>query len=873
MLSRIKTALRALLRKPQAERELDEELRHHIEQQTEQNIRLGMSPEEARQAALKSFGGMEQAKERSRDARGVTWLEELWQDLRYGARMLVKRPGFTLIVVLTLALGVGANTAIFSVVNAVLLRPLPYEASERLIYVFDSNPTSGFPRFASSPPNFADWRQQQQSFEYLAAFLSWSFNLTGRGEPERIAGARVSAEIFPLLGVKPLLGRTFLPDEDRAGNNRVVLLSQALWQRHFAEDRNVIGQALTLNSESYTIIGVIPSYFRVPSQSELWIPGGFDEFNRRGNHFLGVLGRLKSGVSLRQAQTDLETIARRLEQQYPDTNKGWGVELVPLFEVVVGDIQLALWVMLAAVGCVLLIACVNVANLLLSRAATRRREMVIRSALGASRWRIVRQLLAESMLLALIGGGVGFLLGLWSVELLTSFGADRIPRVEEIGMDQRVLVFTLLITLLTGFLFGLAPALQNSKPELSEALKEGGKGGGTGWRGKRARSLLVVAQIALSLVLLVGAGLLLKSFLRLHQVKLGFQPEHVLTAMISLPRERYAEARQRNGFYQKLLQQLSAVPGVQSAGVVDPLPLVGDSNWEFFIEGGPRLPDGRGYNTNFRRCSPDYFRTLSIPLLQGRLFTELDTAEAEQVLIINQTFQQRFFPNGDALGKRIAFRGPDGPWHTIVGVVGDVRHVGLEREAGLELYRPFAQTPAGTVTLAVKSALEPGVVAASIRREVSKLDAAQPIYSIIPMSELIARDIAPERFNLLLLAVFAAVALLLAAIGIYGVMNYAVTERARELGIRLALGAQPRDVLRLVFGQAVWLVVAGGASGLGMALALTRLMRQMLFEVGANDPMTFTFVALLLALVALLACWIPARRAMKVDPLVALRNE
>jgi putative ABC transport system permease protein len=797
-------------------------------------------------------------------------MQTLLQDLRYGARLLYKNRGFTLIAVFTLALGIGANTAIFSVVNAVLLRPLPYEASERLVYVHDSNPTAGFPRFPSSSPNFADWRQQQQSFEYLAALMGWNFNLTGRGEPERLQGGRVSAEFFPLLGIKPLLGRNFLPEEDKAGKNRVVLLSQVLWQRRFAEDRNIIGQAITLNSESYTIIGIIPPEFREPYGSELWIPGGFDEFNRRGQHFLSVLGRLKHGVTLEQAQTDLETIAHRLEQQYPDTNKGWSVHLVPLLEVIVGDIHLALWLMFAAVGCVLLIACVNVANLLLARAATRRREVVIRSALGASRWRIIRQLLAESLLLAIIGGGFGLLLAVWGIDLLTSF-SDGIPRVEEIGLDQRVLNFTLLITLLTGLTFGLGPALQSSKPELGEALREGGKGGETGWRGHRTRRLLVVAQIALSLVLLTGAGLLLKSFLRLHQVELGFQPEHVLTAEISLPQKRYADAQQRNNFYRNLLHQVSAVPGLKSAGLIDPLPLFGDSGAEFFIEGGPLLSNGRGHNSNFRRCSPEYFRTLSIPLLQGRTFTERDTAEAEQVLIINRTFQQRFFPNGDALGKRIAFRGPDGPWHTIVGVVGDVRHARLKQEAGLELYRPFAQSPAGSVTLAVKSALEPGVVVAAIRSEVSKLDSEQPIHGIRLMSEVISRDIESDRFNLLLLVVFAMVALLLAAIGIYGVMNYAVTERTRELGVRMALGAQTRDVLKLVVGQAILLILAGVASGMGAALALTHLMEQLLFEVEANDPMTFTLVSLLLAGIALLACLVPARRATKIDPMIALR--
>ncbi len=782
-------------------------------------------------------------------------MQTLWQDLRYGARMLFKNPGFTLIAVITLSLGIGANTAIFSVVNSVLLRPLPYEAPDRLVYVWDSNPTAGFPRFASSPPNFADWRRQQQSFEYLAAFLGWSFNLTGRGEPERLQGARVSAEMFTLLGVKPLLGRTFLAEEDKAGKNRVALLSRALWQRRFAEDRNVIGQSIMLNGESYTIIGVIPPDFLVPSQSELWIPGGFDDLTRRGNHMLGVIGRLKPGMTLAQAQTDMETIASRLEQQYPDTNKGWGVRLVPLFDVVVGDVRLALWVMLGAVGFVLLIACVNVANLLLARAAARQREVAIRVALGAGRWRIVRQLLTESVLLALAGGTLGLLLSVWGVEMLTSLSAGGIPRVEEIGVDHRALGFTLLVSLLTGLVFGLAPALQSSKPELNESLKESGKGGETGRRGNRVRSLLVVVEIAMSLVLLIGAGLLLRSFLRLQQVKLGFQPENVMTAQISLPPAKYSNDQQRNNFFQNLLQQISAAPGVESAGVIDPLPLVGDATWEFFIEGGPLLSNGRGQNTNFRRCTPDYFRTMGVPLLGGRLFTDRDTAESEQVVIINETLRRRFFPNADPLGKRIAFDGANGPWHTIVGVVGVVRHLGLDQEAGLELYRPFAQEPNRSVTLVVKSSLERVSVVASIRREVSKLDAEQPIHSISPMTEIIARDIAPERFNLALLAVFAAVALLLAVIGVYGVMSYAVTQRTREIGVRIALGAQAPDLLKLVVGQAMWLVLAGVASGVGGALTLTHLIKKLLFEVESGDPLTFI------------------AGATKVDPMIALRCE
>ncbi len=797
------------------------------------------------------------------------------QDLRYGLRMLRQKPGFTMVAVIALAIGIGANTAIFSAVNAILLRPLPYDAPDRLVYIWDSNPSIGFPRFSSSALNFSDWRRQSKSFEYLCALLSWNLNMTGRGEPERLQGARASADIFPMLGVKPLLGRTFLPEEDQAGKNRVVLLSEVLWQRRFGADRNVIGQAITLNGESYTIIGIIPPEFRVPNQSELWIPAALDELQlRRGNHLLGVMARLKPDVTIEQAQTEMSGIARNLELQYPDTNKGWGVRIVPLSEAVIGDtIKPALWVLLAAVGFLLLIASANVANLLLARAATRQREIAIRTALGASRWRVFRQLLTESILLALVGGVLGLLIGVWGIDLLTSLNPDRIPRVEEIGIDRQVLGFTLLVSVLTGIIFGLAPALQGSKPDLNESLKEGGKGTVTSRRGNRMRSLLVVSEIALSLVLLVGAGLMVRSFARLQQVRLGFNPENLLTMAISLPQAKYSEANQREAFYRSLLERVATLPGVQSTAVIDPLPLAGDTVWEFFIEGRPLGPSNQGYNTNFRRCSPDYFRTMGMTLLKGRHFTEQDTPQSEQVAIINETMARQFFSNEDPLGKRISFSGLEGPWHTIVGVVVDVRHAALNAEVGLELYRPFAQSPNMTTSLVVRSALDANSIAGAIRKEVQNLDPDQPVYSVRPMEQIIANTIAPQRTNTLLLGVFAVIALLMAAVGIYSVMAYTVTQRTHEIGVRMALGARRGDVLRLVVKQGLVLAVAGVGIGLTASFTLTRMMKSLLFGVSAGDPVTFGLIALLLIFVALLACIVPARRAAKVDPIVALRYE
>ncbi|HKQ06511.1 MAG TPA: ABC transporter permease [Blastocatellia bacterium] len=875
MLIRLKGRLRALLRKNKMERELDEEMRYHLERMVEQNLAQGMTPSSARRAALRDFSGFEQAKEECRDARGVRAVEELWQDLRFGTRMLRKQPGFTLVAVLTLALGVGANTVIFSVVNTVLLRPLPYEAADRLVWVWDSNPAIGFPRFPSSGPNFKDWQQQSASFDYMAAFSGWSFNLTGHGEPERLQGAMASPDFFPMLGIKPVAGRTFLPEEERAGSHRVALISYSLWQRRFGTDPSIISNSITLNGESYTVVGILPDRLRLPYEAEIWTPLALDVLRPgRGSHFINVIARLQSGANIERAQVEMNAIAIRLQQQYPDSNSGWGTELEPLQERIVGNVKPVLWVLFGAVGFVLLIACANVANLQLARAAARQKEVAIRAALGAGRRRLLRQFLTESILLAVIGGGLGLLLAFWGVRGLAALNIRDLPRTEEIAIDGRVLIFTLLASLMTGIAFGLASALQGSKVDLNASLKEGSRAVSSSLHHKGTLRLMSVSEIALAMVLLVGAGLMIKSLLRLSEVKLGFDPENVLTMHVSLPQSGYPERSQQVTFCQELLQRVESLPGVQAAGTVSPLPLTGgESVDEFFIEGWPSPAPNQGFHTNLHLCSPDYFRTMSIPLLRGRCFDERDTAGSQAVVIINESFASRFWPDADALGKRISSSGPQGPWSVIVGVVGDTRHQRLDAEAGLEMYRPYSQSPIPYVALVVRSESDPSTIASSIKSALLGLDGSLPVYGIRPMPQIISRELAPKRFQMILLGSFASLALTLAAVGIYGVVSYSVSQRTHEIGIRMALGAQRRDVLKLVIGQGMKLAFVGVTVGLMATFALTRLMKSLLFGVSATDAATFTAISFLLMAVALLACCVPALRATRVDQMVALRCE
>jgi predicted permease len=856
------------------DRDLAEELESHLRMHIEDNVRAGLSPEEARRQAIIRLGGVQQTKEEIRRQGGVPVLEDLWKDLRYGARGMVRQPTFTLIAVLTLALGIGANTAIFSVVNTVLLRPLPFDAADRLVWIWDTNHSMGLSRYASSGLNFKDWRQQAGSFEYLGIFTGWSFNLTGKGEPERIQGAMANSDLFSMLGIKPVIGRAFSPEEETAGNHRVALISRNLWESHFGADPAILSSSLTLNGESYTVIGVTPADFRIPYQAEIWTPLALDVLRPgRGSHFMSVIARLHPGVSIKQAQLEMNEITARLQQQYPGSNSGWGAELQPLHERLVGEVKPTLWVLLGAVGFVLLIACANVANLLMARGASRQKEIAIRTALGAGRMRLIRQFLTEIMLLALAGGGVGLALAAWGVNALVALNPRDIPRAGEVGLDANVLAFTVAVSLVTGIAFGLVPALQGSKVDLTESLKEGSRAVSSSRRQNRVRSLMVVSEIALAVVLLVGAGLMIKSLLRLTEVNLGFDPQNVLTMHISLPQSKYAGKSQQAAFCQELIQRVGRLPGVQSAGTVSPLPLSGESKQEFFIEGRPLPAVNQGFNTNLHRCSPDYFRTMRIPLVKGRFFDERDLAESQPVLIINETFARRFWPDEDSLGKRISFSGPDGPWSEIVGVVRDTRHQRLDAEAGLQTYRSYSQSAIPYMALVARTDSDPSTVIGSIKSEILDLDSSLPVYSIRPMQETISRSLAPRRLQMILLGSFAGIALTLAAVGIYGVMSYSVSQRAHEMGIRMALGAQSRDLLKLIIGQGMRLTFIGLTVGLAGAFALTRLMESLLFGVSATDPMTFGVIALLLTAVAILACYLPARRATKVEQIIGLRYD
>ncbi|HEU0176236.1 MAG TPA: ABC transporter permease [Blastocatellia bacterium] len=804
-------------------------------------------------------------------------MQTLWQDLRYGARMLLQKPGFTLIAVITLALGIGANAAIFSVVNGVLLRPLPFKDPDRLMLIRETK-LPQFPEFSVSPGNFLDWRKQNTVFERLVAFNGVSFNMIGAGDPEQIRGMKVTDGFFAMLGAQPLLGRDFLPEEDQPGRDNVVILNYGLWQRRFGGDPKILNQTLTLSGQSYTVIGVMPATFRFGGPDlDLWKPMAFtaQETQIHGGHWLGAIGRLKPGATENHARAEMITIAGRLAAQYPDANTGWSVKLMPLLEYTVRSVKPALIVLLCAVAFVLLIACANVANLLLARAAGRQKEIAIRTAVGAGRARIIRQLLTESGLLALLGGAAGLALAKWGMDLLLKLAPQGLPRMNDVSLDGRALAFTAVVTLLTGVIFGLVPALQSSKPNLNETMNDTGRGSTEGRQRQLVRSALVVLEVASALVLLVGAGLFIKSFWRLQQVDPGFNPDNTLTLTVSLPRTKYPEDTQRIAFFQQLLENVGALPGVQAAGATNPLPLTGDTVLAFVVQGRPALPPGAGQSTNFYAASADYFKALGIPLRRGRLFTERDVRDSPHVAVINETMARKIFPDEDPIGKRITFDGggknPD--WYEIVGIVGDVKQYGLDQATPMQTYEPYTQQTYSSMTLVARTAGDPAKLTAAIRNAVLQLDKEQPIANIRTLDEILSTSVAQQRFSTLLLGIFAAVAMLLAAVGIYGVLSYAVTQRTHEIGIRVALGAARSDVLRLVVGAGMRLTLLGVGAGLAAAFALTRLMSTLLFDVSATDPMTFGLIALLIVTVALLACWVPARRATKVDPMVALRIE
>ena len=813
-------------------------------------------------------------------------METLWKDIRYGIRMLLKAPSVSIVATIALALGIGANTAIFSVVNAVLLRPLPFANPEELMMVWESDSSRGQIRGTASYPNFTDWRAQNHVFEYLAAYYTNDIIMTGRGESTRLQGAVVSAELFPLLGVAPVVGRTFLPDEDKPGESgRVVLLSQQLFRQRFNSDPNVVGQSMVLDGKNYQIVGVMPHAFQFPIQNdpvELWTTVAVDAegsepvTEQRGAHFLKVIGRLKPGVSQQQAQAEMTAISARLEQQYPDKNLHRSTTIEPTLEALVGNIRPALLILLGAVGCVLLIACANVANLLLARAMTRHKEMAIRSALGASRSQVVRQLLTESVLLSLAGGTLGLVLAVWWSDLLVALGKQNIPRALQVGLDWRVLAFTFAVSVLTGVIFGLVPAIHASKTDLTEPLKEGGRGSGQGARHKGIRGVLVVAELAIAVVLLVGAGLLIQSLWRLRQVSPGFNPKNVLTLVVGIPEIKYPTKTQAQ-FFQDLTARIETLPGVSSASAIAPLPLSGDRfGISFEIEGRP-VAKGDQPSADFFTIGDEFFKTMQIPLLQGREFTDRDKKQAPGVIIVNQAFARKFFPGEDPIGKHIKpgiSTDEDEPaMREIVGMVADVRNRDLNSDLRPGFFVPHAQLPFSQMTIVVKTDGEPSSLVNAVQNEVHAMDRELPVFNVKTMDEYISASVAAPRFNATLLVIFAAVALILTIVGLYGVMSYSVAQRTNEIGIRMALGAQTGDVLRLIVSQGFRLVLLGLGIGLAAALALMKIISSLLFGVTTKDPFTFGAVAVLLAIVALLACYIPARRATRLDPLRALRYE
>jgi putative ABC transport system permease protein len=812
-------------------------------------------------------------------------MNTLLQDLRYAARVLFKSKALTAVALLTLALGIGVNSAIFSVVNAIVLQPLPYPRSQELMVIWGNLHKPGLEEIEISALEFRDFQQQLQSFEQIAAYSTEGLNLTGVDQPERLRGAAISANLFPALGVQPHVGRNITAEEDRYGNDRVVILSHSLWQRRFGGDPGVINRTIQLDGRTMNVAGVMPADFHFPDrETEVWIPLAFTpdllEENNRGSHFLNVIARLKPGVATAQAQADLNTITARLSSEHSSTYRGgFSTSIRSLHEELVGDLRRAMLVLLGAVGLVLLIACANVAHLRLASATSRYREFAIRAALGARRSRVVRQFLTESVLLSLVGGGAGLALAVWLVRALVLLMPKNTPRLEEIRLDYRVVLFTLGTSILTGIIFGLAPAFQASKTNLNDVLKEAGRSGGDTSRRLRLRNLLVVSEFALSLVLLIGAGLMVKSLLRLQNVKPGFEPANLMTMRIALPATKYENFKQSHAFYEQLFDRLEARPEVKSVGAINLLPFGGGGgDRSFSIEDQPTPAGHARPDEQVRFVSPNYFHTMQIPLLSGRDFTRRDLPDTPPVAIVNSAFARKFWSDGNAIGKRMSFSTNNPKWYEIVGIVGNVKHRGLDIADSPELYIPafqplFADGYVPPMYVAVRTANDPSLAAGVMRGEVAAIDRDQPVYSLMTMDQRIADSVAPRRFNMFILGLFASLALVLAAIGIYGIMAFTVVQRTHEIGVRMALGASASDVLKLVLGNGFKLALIGIVVGLLAAFAATRVLSSLLYGVSATDPAIFVIDAVLLAVAALLACYIPARRATKVDPLVALRYE
>ncbi|HXN17986.1 MAG TPA: ABC transporter permease [Candidatus Binatus sp.] len=860
------------------------ELDSHLDMLTDENIHRGMPPEEARRAARIKLGGLTQLKETNHELRGLPFIETFLQDARYAFRMLRKNSGFTAVAVLTLALGIGANTAIFSVVYAVLLKPLPYAYPNQLVSAFQANTQEGVPETGTSYPNFEEWRAQNHVFSELATIDFHQLTLTGGGEPSEVNTCVVTPEHFAVLDVKPLQGRVFFPEDGKRGAPPVVIVSENLWRGTLGADPKILGSSIVLDKRPFTVIGIMPASFRSPfinSKPEVWIPLVQDPLfgswmARRGGHWLAVFGRLKPGVSIAQAQAEMDAISERLASEFPAENKGWTVRLVPMQKEIVGDVRTALLVLLGAVGLVLLIACANIANLLLTRATSRSKEIAVRTALGAGRSRIIRQLLSETAVLGLLGGVIGIALAYWGVRALSSLLPDNLPRVNAIRVDNLVLIFALVLSAIASVAFGLVPALFASNSDIQASLREGGGRSGESGNRRRARSFLAAAEIALAMVLLVAAGLLLRSFSKLTSVSPGFESHNIVKAEVSLPQFQYSKPQQWTAFSDELLAHLQAQPGLQDSAIGIPVPITnGYINLGFEIVGVPPASQSDSRLANYVSVSPDYFRVMGIPLLSGRLFNQQDIASAPAVTLISKAFAQRYFPNQDPIGKRLSFAFPPNPEapREIVGIVGDVRDTSLGDAPGPMMYVPFAQGPFWGANLVVKSTLSASAVAAAIRQEVQRIDKDLPVTDVGKLPDFLDASVSQQRFRTFLLGLFAAMALILAATGIFGVISYSVSCRTNEIGIRVALGASRNTILRMILRETLLLTFAGLLIGVPCALLASHLIGHMLFGVSANDPITLAAVAFTLTAVATLAGFIPARRAMQVDPMVALRHE
>jgi putative ABC transport system permease protein len=874
--------LRALFHKKRAEREMDDELHFHLEKQVEQNVTRGMSTKEARDAALRQFGNVGVVKEECRDSWGVRFINELAQDLRYGLRQLRRTPGFTLVAVLTLAIGIGAGTTVFSVVNAALLRPLPYLNPGRLVAVLQ-----GKGEGPVAPANYKDWQAQNSVFQAMGAAEWWEPNLQSAEKSERVMGLHLTPEVLHLLGTQPTLGRIFSQDEGEKGHEHVVVLSYGLWQRSFGGDPRVVGSQVRLSGEPYTVIGVMPSSFKFApfwaTRAQIWAPLVLGErVSDRTGESLRLFARLKPGVSVQQARADMDNITRRLESEYPGTNRD--VAVIPLQEKTVGNVRPALLVLLGAVGFVLLIGCANVAHMLLARSAARRKEFAVRAAIGASNVRLVRQLLTESVVLSSLGCLGGLVLAAWGIRLIAAVSPPDLPGVESIAMDWRVLVFALVVSMLTGILFGLAPAVQSSLIDLNASLKEAGRGTDAGVRRYGLRSLLVISEFTMAAILLAGAGLMIQSFIKVARIDPGFDSQHLLSAVISVAGTGEEEPGRRALFFQEAIDKVAALPGVSSASAINHLPLDGDE-WNFhFAAGGRPIPRPvEAPSAVFRVIMPGYFHTMGIALLRGRAFTQTDRAGSPSVVIINEKLAARYWANGDAVGKQLALFEHDQPvWYSIVGVTANARQSDWTAAPQPEMYFPYLQSKmylesssgwARYLTIVVRTRTDPAQLAPAVRNAVWGLDKGVTVSKVETMNDVIAGSLSHPQLYVLLLSAFGGIALLLAAIGIYGVMSRYVAGRTHEIGVRMALGAEPRDVLRLVTGRGMALAAIGIAFGVVAGLGLTRLMAGILYQVRPSDPFTFLMASCVLAIVALAACYIPARRAAKVDPMVALRYE